>query len=158
MPRASARESAASTSRCRWFVWIEKWTSRKPKRSAPAENAARSAASSAGRRNDGSAARKPAVTCTGWCRESAGRFACGTSGFAPFGLRPAPRRAPGGAERGTVYRRNVPSVIDWFPLASIASTSNCCRPESSDPTNSGGTVTLSTEAGTVTWNDPTITW
>ena len=32
--------------------------------------------------------------------------------------------------------------MDWFPLASIASTSNACVPGRRDATNSGVTVTL----------------
>ena len=43
-----------------------------------------------------------------------------------------------------------PSVIVWFPPASIASTSNAFTPELRDATNSGGTVTLSVVAGRVT--------
>ena len=54
-----------------------------------------------------------------------------------------------------------PSVIVWLPPASIANTSNGCDPWARDPTNSGGTVTLCVKAwvaGTVTWNEPTMTW
>jgi len=43
-----------------------------------------------------------------------------------------------------------PSVIVWFPLESIANTSNPCSPVSREATNSGGTVTLVLEAGRVT--------
>ena len=51
-----------------------------------------------------------------------------------------------------------PSVIDWFPPASMASTSKALSPGGRDATNSGETVTLSVVAGTVTWNEPTMTW
>lgn len=43
-----------------------------------------------------------------------------------------------------------PSVIVWFPLASIASTSKSCCPELRDCTNSGETVTCVVVPGTVT--------
>ena len=43
-----------------------------------------------------------------------------------------------------------PTVSVWFPLASIASTSNVCGPDGSDATNSGGTVTFVAVPGTVT--------
>jgi hypothetical protein len=53
-------------------------------------------------------------------------------------------------------------VIVWLPPSSIANTSKPCSPGSSDATNSGGTVTLIDEggsvAGRVTSKDPTITW
>jgi hypothetical protein len=41
----------------------------------------------------------------------------------------------------------APAVIVWFPLTSIAHTSNPCRPDSRASTNSGGTVTLIGEGG-----------
>jgi hypothetical protein len=50
-----------------------------------------------------------------------------------------------------------PSVIVWFALASIASTSKGCGPDASDATNSGGTVTLRAVAGRVAWKVSTMT-
>jgi len=53
-------------------------------------------------------------------------------------------------------------VIVRLPPASIANTSKPCSPVSRDATNSGGTVTLIGEggsvAGRVTSKDPAITW
>lgn len=43
-----------------------------------------------------------------------------------------------------------PSVIVWFPPASMANTSTCCSPAPGDWTNCGDTVTHSDKlAGTV---------
>ena len=43
-----------------------------------------------------------------------------------------------------------PAVIVWFPLASIANTSNPCSPKAREAMNSGGTVTLLAVSGRVT--------
>jgi hypothetical protein len=69
--------------------------------------------------------------------------------------------ASGPARYGPVGREpygfvNELSVMVWLPPTSIASTSKSCSSEERDATNSGGTVTLSWVAGTVTWNAPTM--
>ena len=46
----------------------------------------------------------------------------------------------------------------WLPLASIASTSNGARPAGREATNPAGPSLQGVVAGTVTWNDPTMTW
>src|SRR5262247_1258490 len=53
---------------------------------------------------------------------------------------------------------NVPEVIVWLPLASIARTSKSCEPRRRLSTNSFGSVTCVAVAGRVTWNGSTITW